>query len=293
MLDTHEPARAGNALFSWRSRHWLTVHDINGPAIVLIHGFTSHGRYLGDLATFLDAHAFSSVLYNYDSYEGIDKAAEGLLNLLDSTRDVIERAGFVLVGHSMGGLVCRAAAHQMRRQGWTGLRGLALLGTPNAGTLGNKRYLSLLLDWSDWLTGPNPFFRHPLCVSAQQLSLSDPERFVASLCQAEREQPLAVPVLSVSGGCNFLEFGSGPATAWGSSAKNTALQRLLAETPNDGLVIEHSADYRRSVVASGSSQHAHAYRDYPRTNHTHLVRNQSIAALLVKWLQDTAFALND
>jgi pimeloyl-ACP methyl ester carboxylesterase len=161
-------------------RAWLVARDISEPLVVFVHGFTSHGRYLVRLADYVSAHGFVSALFNYDSYQGINHAAEELEHLLDAVADGLTERGFFLVGHSMGGLVARYFAAQCSAAWGTALRGVATLGTPHRGTL-SRKLVSRLLDWADFLTGPNPFARSPACRSAQQLADASPAGLIASL----------------------------------------------------------------------------------------------------------------
>ncbi len=92
----------------------------------------------------------------------------------------------------------------------------------------------------------------------------------------------SIPVLSVSGGQQYLEFGSNPAL---NKAKNLALQALLNEKPNDGLVVESSADCSLRFPGSTLRQHKNDYADFPRINHTHLSQNQQIADIVTDWLR--------
>ena len=89
-------------------------------------------------------------------------------------------------------------------------------------------------------------------------------------------------MLSVSGGLAHLEFGS---NALLNKAKNLTLQLLLNEQPNDGLVVESSANCARGLAASPARQHKNAYGDFRRINHTHLTQNQEIADIVDEWLR--------
>jgi len=143
-----------------------------------------------------------------------------------------------------------------------------------------------MLDWADWLTGPNPYARSPLCLSALQLTLNDKEKVIHDLNKQDREDPPKIPILSISGGQNYLEFGKPSARAFTGAVRNTLLQRLIGENPNDGLVAESSANLSQVLgISTSLMQHQNKYADYRRTNHTHLIRNQAITNLIVQWLQ--------
>jgi hypothetical protein len=89
-------------------------------------GFTSHGRYLEKLAENIAGYGFCSVLFNYDSYLGIDTAAEALATRLDLIR---------------GPLQLDASLSEA-------LRGVVLLGTPNQGALAQSQGIAgLVVRW--------------------------------------------------------------------------------------------------------------------------------------------------
>jgi pimeloyl-ACP methyl ester carboxylesterase len=280
MIVDRDVIRSGAELVLAKTDKWLTPRDVDASLIVLVHGFTSHGRYLTDLAGFLDGHGYRSAIFNYDSYLGIDQAAKDLAERIDQVRTPVERYGFALVAHSMGGLVARAFARisALRKD----LKGVVLLGTPNSGTLANREIISYMLDWGDWLTGPNPYARAPFCRSAQQLISEDPEKFIFSLNEQDQRNPLGIPMLSISGGRPFLEFSKSN-LPYAGVIRNKLLQNLLAEKPNDGLVLESSADITR-VIRGHDLTHTNDYNEYPRLNHTYLTRNQAVAGMIVKWL---------
>jgi hypothetical protein len=280
MVLERDVIRSGAELVLARTGKWLTPRDVDANLIVLVHGFTSHGRYLADLAGFLDSHGFCSAIFNYDSYLGIDQAARDLADRIDQVRAPVERYGFAVVAHSMGGLVARSFSRITALR--ENLRGVVLLGTPNNGTLANREVISYMLDWGDWLTGPNPYARAPFCRSAQQLTSEDPERFISSLNDQDQRDPLGIPMLSISGGRPFLEFGKSN-LPYAGIVRNKLLQNLLAERPNDGLVLESSADITR-VIEGRDLTHMNDYNEYPRLNHTYLTRNQAVAGMIVKWL---------
>jgi len=185
----------------------------------------------------------------------------------------------------MGGLVALQHSLDESELATCALRGMILLGVPHAGTLRDKRVVSYMLDWADWLTGPNPYARHPASPAALQLTGNDKEKLLTLLAKRLKETVIRVPCLSVSGGLNFLEFGNGQ---FSGTVRNLVLQRLIKDLPNDGLVPESSADYSRAL-AVGFGTHCNDYSDYCRINHTCLTRNQQIADVIVSWLLTKAF----
>jgi len=133
------------------------------------------------------------------------------------------------------------------------------------------------------MTGLYPFLRSPLCRSSRQLTVTDADRFIDNLNAADRVDPLGIPTLTVSGGQKYLEICSG---AFRNKLTNTWLQGRLAG-PNDGLVAESSADLAR-VLGRGDLPITHVsdYPEHPTTNHTFLLRNQSLAARVARWCRE-------
>lgn len=285
----HDPIRSGAELVLSRTEAWLTPRDITSGLVVLIHGFTSHGRYMRTLAKFLEGWGFCSATFNYDSYYGIDQAATDLSNRLKPLHATLSTNGFALIAHSMGGLVARYFARHRPSVLESSLKGIVTLGTPHQGTLADQRLVSAMLDWGEWLTLPHPYARSTLCRSSQQLTLQDPEQLVTTLNEQDRLDPPDTPQLSISGGRRFLEFGSKGRAAASDIVRNKMLQKLLGPAPNDGLVQESSANLLDAVgPADGRISHRNDYADHGKTNHTHLTRNQELAILVAVWLTATA-----
>ena len=278
--------RCGAELVRADNRLWLTAQDVSAPVVVFIHGFTSHGRYLAPLASHVAEEGWVTALFNYDSYRGIDRAAAELDYLLADLIQPLRDQGLALVGHSMGGLVARCFASTCDNGLQLALRGIATLGTPHRGTL-SRKLVSQLLDWGDAITLPNPFARTPACRSAQQMAGSDAGRLLAALNSATSARGALVPLLSISGGLPFLEFGNGGSGGFVGALRNAVLQRLIGERPNDGLVAESSSDASRVLADSSACTHQCGYPTYDTINHSNLSRNQQVARLLLRWLRQT------
>jgi pimeloyl-ACP methyl ester carboxylesterase len=287
MPEDRDVIRTGAELVRCDTDRWLTPRDITAPLVICIHGFTSHGRYLVDLARYIEGNGFVAALFNYDSYRGIDRASADLLDRLQPLMGGLANHSFILVGHSMGGLVARFFARNAPFPLGEALKGMALLGTPNKGISGGRQIVSYMLNWADWLTGPNPYARSVIHSRAsQQLTLSDPNSLIELLNRDDRQAPLEMSILSVAGGRPFLEFGRSSNSSYAGTFQNRVLQRLIGENPNDGLVEESSADITKVIGnPNGLMQHNNTYTDYLRINHTHLVHNQGVANVVVRWLQ--------
>ena len=200
MPETPDVARAGASLVCFATKSWLVPHDVTAPAVILIHGFTAHGDYLSKLAAYIEGYGLRSVIFNYDSHLGIDRAAEALVARLEPLKEDLSRHGFALIGHSMGGLVARCFVSRAPRHLTASLSGLALLGTPNSGVGGRfaRLVMAYMLDWADKVTVVNPFSRSLACRATAQLIGTDADRLVDSLNAGAGG--VTVPQLSVSGG---------------------------------------------------------------------------------------------
>jgi hypothetical protein len=124
-------------------------------------------------------------------------------------------------------------------------------------------------------SAPSPFGRSLVCEATKELTGEDQHTLLETLASKE----IGVPVLSISGGMSFIEFGT---SYVGNALANFIVQRMLNELPNDGLVPESSADAREHV--KGHVDHVNDYSEYAKTNHFTIFRNQEVALRLVKWL---------
>jgi len=279
--------RAGTRLIGLQTDSWVAAGDISRRAAIVIHGFTADSTYMRRLADYIQRHNYFSALFEYNSYLGIDSAAALLAEKLERIRAPLQEHGFVIVAHSMGGLVARQLARTLRGS-LGGLRGMVLLGTPNNGTVrgpNKKLVLSYMLDAAEALSIPNPFARLPICRSALQLTCSDDYSFIETLNAADRNDPHGVPMLSISGGLEYLEFGAQGGNRMVNGIKNAVLQSLIKESPNDGLVPESSSNIAAVLSSPDPHRHRNDYAEYLSTNHTYLDQNQSVADLVVEWVQ--------
>ncbi len=292
MLGPLDPLRSGPQLRAWRTGRWLTARDLTGPLVIFVHGFTATSVSISELASHVDA-VYQVAVYDYVSHEGIDKAADDLAHRLERLAGRLDPTGFALIGHSMGGLVAKYFARHAPQLVREPLKGLATLGTPHGGTLRTgiatvkRRLLTLMLDLGERHDEPNPYLRSLISPAAKQLIGSDAHALLDRLLQADRLDPLPIPVLTVSGGLNYLELFQ-PGTPWNAAA-NRILQSCLA-MPNDGLVEESSASLASCVPgAPPSIRHRNDYVAWSRTNHTHLPTNQDVGELVLEWLADEVF----
>ena len=279
----HNVFAAGPEIVSVTTGKWLPEHQIDRQLLVFIHGFTAHGRYFKEFAQyFQDMDCYCCAIYNYDSYKGIDVAAQSLIDLLKPYEEKICKFGFAMICHSMGGLVARFAINHLPDGLKQGLCGLVTLGTPHRGAFYSKRLLSFVFDAGENLTGfIHPFQRLPISRSAAQVTGSDGGSFFSNLASFKPAHQ-EIPVLSISGGFRFLEIGE-PGVF--SRVKSRVLQRLIDDGENDGLIEESSSDYTRAVGGEPPAAiHDNSYRSWPETNHTHVIHRQEVANNIKAWL---------
>ena len=286
----HDALRSGPQLRAWSTQEWLTADDITGPLVILIHGLAATSAGLKSLATHV-AKRYCVAVFDYASFEGIDRGADDLVARLKRFSPALAKHGLALIGHSMGGLVARHFLRFGPDELKAATKGLAALGSPHqavasaADGRSRKRWLSILIDLMEKDEELDPFARHPACPAAKQLLALDERSLIHQLLDADRAEPPAIPMLTVSGGRNYIElYDSG---SWRNRQANRFIQLALSR-PNDGLVEEFSADLTKCGVQSNAS-HCNDYTGWSTTNHTHLVVNQDVADVLLDWLAGSVF----
>jgi len=108
--------------------------DGPGIPVVLVHGLYHNRSAWVVLRRRLKRAGVTNVhTYQYNSFtRGFDEAVDGLARTLDRLLGGREDARVILVGHSLGGLVCRAVAGDPRYRGR--VAGLLALGSPHGGS---------------------------------------------------------------------------------------------------------------------------------------------------------------
>jgi pimeloyl-ACP methyl ester carboxylesterase len=289
----HDALRSGPQLRAWRTQEWLTAEDIAGPLVVLVHGLAATSAGFQSLATHLSKR-YAVAVFDYVSYEGIDRGAGDLAVRLKRFAPTLTQHGFALIGHSMGGLVAKHFVRLGPADLTSAAKGLATLGSPHravgpgADRRAQLQWLSILIDLMEKDDQLDPFARHPKSPAAKQLLGIDEQALVLKLLEADQKDPLHLPVLTVSGGRNFIElFESG---SWRNRETNRFIQLALT-LPNDGLVEESSADITRCAGATHTHvRHCNDYNAWSAINHTYLVSSQDVADVLLDWLSDSVFA---
>jgi pimeloyl-ACP methyl ester carboxylesterase len=275
--------RHGAALVVHPTLQKATAQDLAGENIaVFVHGFTADSRYMVDLMCQFAGAGFACFAFEYPSDRGIDIAAKQLRDLLEGFDfdGQLSRRRLVLVGHSMGGLVCRAFVSM--EGGEKFVKRVITLGSPHAGTLRDAGVLRLVLAWGESVSELHPKSFMPECTSGKQLMQLDAhlreETMLARLNSSVA--PEGVFYDSISGSRSHIEFGRNPLR---NVLANVYLSAKLSK-PNDGLVEEASSNLASpqfSVCAPACTHHT-KYTDYPDTNHSYLVNNHTVALIAVK-----------
>src|SRR5260370_1243518 len=174
-MKYHDPARFGCRLVLHTTGGLPADGEIKRTLVVFVHGFTADGECFRSHADYVQRSGYESAYFHYDSYVGIQKSAALLADRLRSCQKSIQTDGVVFVGHSMGGLVVRAVVKYHLQHVLGSVRGMVLLGAPNAGTL-NSELVDWTLDWGQHISKQftvNPYTRTRFCRSAQELTRSD------------------------------------------------------------------------------------------------------------------------
>ncbi len=280
----HDVLRSGAELIVAGARTWVTPRDVDAGTVILISGCTAHGHGMTALGHLLEGHGLRPLYFRYDPAEGIEAAAQALITRLRPLGAGLADHGYALLGHGLGGLVARRMAQVLPDDTplKPTLRGIATLGTPHGGAHG-RRWLAYFFDGAEAQAPVHPVIRRPDGPLMRQLLHQDDERLIEKINEIDRAKAPRVPLLSISGGLRHLELGHSA-----GRIRNRALQALLGDRPNDGLILEEQADLRGFVAADAEIRHLNTYTDYAYTNHDYLPRNQEIAGLLVEWLQNEA-----
>lgn len=284
----------GDALFRAKDLEWPISSDFNsGKLIILIHGFTAHGRYMLTLGRYLQRNGFDVLLYNYNSYKGIESIASTLEGYLqsfeDSSKGSVTGNGFFIVAHSLGGLVAR----QLALYEWLTpvIKGIVLLGTPNDGCFPDERVLNYMIQYGQHISDLMLMTTAASKTAKELIKKDGPRTFfllsklglIDRLNDAWKKHKSPPPLITVSGGKRHLIISNNPRLNW---AANHVIQKAMRNEPNDGLVHEKSVDLRMTVYPNGNSvyTHSNSYPDYPNINHSNLKENLRIALDVITWI---------
>jgi pimeloyl-ACP methyl ester carboxylesterase len=113
--------------------YFLDHYDRAKIPVLFIHGLYGSPRNFSYLLTHLDRNRFQPWLYYYASGANLTGIAERLLNEIDSLCAYYQVRSFVIVAHSMGGLVARDVLLRSSRLERTAVPLLITLSTPWGG----------------------------------------------------------------------------------------------------------------------------------------------------------------
>jgi hypothetical protein len=284
--------KAGDQLRVVAEDRFATPNDFDTAEVVIfVHGFTAHGGYLETFSQYFESMGYRSIIFEYNSYKGIFEAAESLFYRLDSinknSNQVIENNRVTLVCHSMGGLVGRALLLVQGSAKY--IKGMVSLGTPYEGTLKDAKYIAGFVEWAQYITGAMPGVTSKKFKSAKELIGKDknqPNGGVLNALRNSSGQSAKIPILSISGGRNWLDVSKNPLINW---LANKNIQACLKHVPNDGLVSEHSSNITLFLQGeeAAASRHHNRYPEYEELNHTYLIHNQGLALEIMNWIKST------
>lgn len=281
-----DPRRSGDSLICFHTRkNCQPIDFLNAPNVILIHGFMANSVYLSSMAENFEGNGFTVFLFNYNSYKGIANAAHSLLEKLarfDSLTDgYISKERVTLVGHSMGGLVARSAL--ALGDEYDVISSMITLGTPHSGTLTNFDLLKYFVRAGEHITEAMPGFGLE-CASAKELIGTDSDAVpLVEILNQNSDIQESTPILSISGGKNWMEFGKSFSA---NTIANALIQLEMAGQVNDGLVPEASSDLKNLLGPKFTEiEHFNNYSEFKTTNHTYLVENQAIALEAIIWLK--------
>lgn len=254
--------------------------------VILLHGFTATSVYLKKLGSDLHQLGFNVFYFNYNSYKGIDKAAEVMsdrITNLDLIGDgCISSNPVNIVAHSMGGLVARSFCQMY--SGTKFVSSIFSIGTPHNGTLNDATYVDAFVKFYESLAGsgaPKGYRRD--CRSLLQLTQQDKENFIEQL-NSTQSMLGSIKLASISGGKRYLEIGK---IFPFNRIANRILQIHLGNEDNDGLVCESSSSWKSNNGNHSHSNYIHFnnYPEYLDLNHSYLIENQSVALKIATFIK--------
>jgi pimeloyl-ACP methyl ester carboxylesterase len=277
------------------------------PVVVIRHGFSSSHKRLVGLASFL-ATQFPHATINNEDYPWRDSV---LVNGGRLAHRLLQEPSYqgrdwILVGHSMGGLVCRVAncilrdpmfaikvLPQARSLGYAGgevleiqqygfgvhslkpVAGLVTLATPNSGALLHGQ-VSGIAALTQKLLNVFP----PTQVSSVADLTTD------RLFQILQYEAVDCPVLSVSGSkWNRFAGASGQIARW------MGMGGIQLDMPHDSIVEDRSVNLASSILANevlhqGTSPYLHLrlYEGCTDVTHTNIYDDATVQSYLVDFL---------
>ena len=261
-----------------------TADLVTKKTVIFIHGFTANAEYLLPLMRLFAADGFTSIAFNYPCYKGFDTAAFELfeyLCLMDKKCNLaLSHERFIIIGHSMGGLVARSLVSQY--QGHRFVRKVITFGTPHDGTLENKM-LELYVASGETLSGlVKGGFSKSSKSALQLIGKDDAHHPLLTRLMSKGPPPGAVQFYSLSAGKPFIEFGNNKLV---ERMVNFVIQKHFSKAPNDGLVGEASSDLSQSKFSgcAAGCTHFNNYSKYGDINHSHIVNYQLLGEKAIEF----------
>jgi len=133
---------------------FLRPYEPNRTPVLFVHGWGGFPQEWAALVASLDPKRFQPWILQYPSGTRLERVVDGASDVLDELKARLGFKELVVVAHSMGGLVARAAVARGPAQGWAGeVRLLVTLSTPwhgmDAAQLGLSRSPYVVPAWRD------------------------------------------------------------------------------------------------------------------------------------------------
>jgi pimeloyl-ACP methyl ester carboxylesterase len=296
------PSNQGQYTFIWTEGSWqpfdlfqlsaLSAGDPGFPTrpwVILVHGFTADLNSMSTIAERLTLANYLCLGYQYPSYRNIALNGSRLRALLLQQKWLFAKQlatpPFVIVAHSMGGLVSRAMllnANAIDVAHVKGLvRGIVSLGTPHDGTLTSaedtQRLMKAIRRYTESVLKMPTLHRGSNFSAALEIAKEDKEKVIDKLNAAP-----SLPIASISGGWEYRYVAGGFLTVIGQAFQNLWIRSRI-ERPHDGLVPERSSDIT-GVLRGRAEALKHwgksGYATWEEINHSDLVINQVVFGAL-------------
>lgn len=253
------------------------LHE-NKRTALLIHGWAASADNLDSLASFLHRSGeVSCLVAEYESSLGAEYAANAIYELVKIAADGLGRDPtennfcISLVGHSFGGVVGSFLLKELDFGEM--FDRLITLGTPHGGVMNDNELIAAMYRVVQVASRRLGLMSSLGCQTVNELIERDKEKVLSAL----RSKPYPdVHACSVSAGREYLTLYDDRRL---NEMINTAIQRVLRESPNDGIVVESSADVRANSDAENSDvAHINDYSDFSHVCHSEIINSQIVAA---------------
>ena len=287
MTNNSIKLRVGDELLTFREGERRSVPSdfTDENNVLLMHGFTASSSYMQKIATDLHDLKLNVFVFEYNSYKGIDCAANSLFQILSDLdrlgNGIINKNKINIIAHSMGGLVAKTFCVLYKGSNFVSC--IFTIGTPHNGTLADADYINTLVKYYETLGGagaPKGYSKN--CRSLLQIMKIDDDQLLQYL-DNDNSKLDGIRLGSISGGKRFIEISK---TSVFNKIANNLLQKHLGHEDNDGLVGESSSDWSSNF--SGTTQepvrHLNTYPEYNDLNHSYLINNHSVSLQIASFV---------